>query len=302
MSPALFDSVSADIKANNYTFRANGQTVKFDGFLKIYPTKFEEKTLPNLENGDKLDLEKLDSLQHFTEPPARYNEASLIKILEKYGIGRPSTYAPTLTTIQDRHYVEKNEQKRFVPTEMGTIVNDVLVKNFPEIVDIDFTAKMEKELDEVADGKDTWQKTCRDFYNPFSKNLAEKYKNVEKENLDIKTDKVCPKCGSPLIEKLGRFGRFLACSKFPECKHTESIEEKGSNGVKIKCPKCKEGNIISRKTKRGKIFYGCSAYPKCDFALWDKPVDEFCPKCDSILVEKSKKIKCSNKECDFVKE
>jgi len=301
MSSAVFDSVSADINAKNYTFRATGQTLKFDGFLKIYPSKFEEAILPDLEKNDNLELKKLDSLQHFTEPPARYNEASLIKTLEKYGIGRPSTYAPTLATIQDRHYVEKNEQKRFVPTEMGTIVNDVLVKNFPEVVDIDFTAKMEKELDEVADGKDSWQKTCRDFYNPFSKNLAEKYKDVKKENLDIKTNKVCPKCGSPLIEKLGRFGRFYACSKFPECKYTESVDEK-KNDLGIKCPKCKEGDVVARKTKRGKFFYGCNKFPKCDFALWDKPINEFCEKCGSILVEKSKKIKCSNKECGYTRE
>lgn len=306
MVPAILDSVSADIGANNFTFRATGQTLKFDGFLKVYPTKLEEKILPALEKKDNLDLVKLDSVQHFTEPPARYNEASLIKTLEKYGVGRPSTYAPTLATIQDRHYIEKNEQKRFFPTEMGTIVNDVLVKNFPEVVDIDFTAKMEKELDEVADGKDSMQKTVRDFYNPFSKNLAEKYKAVENKNFDEKTDKICPKCGAPMIEKLGRFGRFYACSKFPECKHTESVVTSSSgevqnNTLKIKCPKCKEGDIIVRKTKRGKIFYGCSAYPKCDFALWDKPIDEFCPKCNSILVEKGKNIKCSSKECDYVK-
>lgn len=300
MASALFDSVAADIKAKSYTFRANGQTLKFDGFLKVYPTKFEEKDLPDLEKNDKLDFIKLDSLQHFTEPPARYNEASLIKTLEKFGIGRPSTYAPTLATIQDRNYVEKNEQKRFKPTEMGTIVNDVLVKNFPEIVDIDFTAKMEKELDEVADGKDTWQKTCKDFYTPFAKNLENKYKEVKKENFTEKTDKICPKCGSPIVEKMGRFGRFYACSKFPECKYTESIENKNAD-LGIKCPKCKEGDIIARKTKRGKIFYGCNRFPKCDFALWDKPVNEFCPKCDSILTEKGKKIKCSNKECDYVK-
>jgi DNA topoisomerase-1 len=301
MAPALFDSVSADIKANDFTFRANGQTLKFDGFLKVYPTKFEEKNLPILEENDNLELVDLNSLQHFTEPPARYTEASLIKTLEKYGIGRPSTYAPTLATIQDRNYVEKNEQKRFVPTEMGTIVNDVLVKNFPEIVDIDFTAKMEKELDEVAEGKDTWQKTCKDFYNPFAKNLEDKYEKVEKKDLLKETDKICPKCNSPMIERLGRFGRFYACSKFPECKHTESIEDK-NNDLGIKCPKCKEGDIVARKTKRGKIFYGCNKFPKCDFALWDKPVNEFCPKCDSILIQtKRKQIKCSNKECDFIK-
>jgi DNA topoisomerase-1 len=300
MAPAVFDSVSADIKAGNYAFRANGQTLKFEGFLKIYPSKFEEKDLPDLEENDKLDLVKLDSLQHFTEPPARYTEASLIKILEKYGIGRPSTYAPTLTTIQTRNYVEKNEQKRFMPTEIGTIVNDVLVKNFPEIVDIDFTAKMEKELDQVAEGKDTWQKTCGDFWKPFSKNLEEKYIKVQKSDLIQKTDKICPKCGSPIIERYGRFGKFYACSKFPDCKYTESMENKNKD-LGIKCPKCKEGDIVSRKTKRGKIFYGCNKFPKCDFALWDKPINEFCLKCDSILVEKGKKIICSNKDCDYKK-
>jgi len=298
MSSAVFDSVSADINAKNYTFRANGQTLKFDGFLKVYKTKFEETELPDLEKNDKLDLKKLDSVQHFTEPPARYTEAGLIKILEKNGIGRPSTYAPTLATIQTRNYVQKNEQKRFAPTEMGTIVNDVLVENFPEVVDIEFTAKMEKELDEVAEGKDTWQKTCKDFYTPFAKNLETKYKDVKKEKLIVETDKICPKCGAPVIERLGRFGRFYACSKFPECKHTESIENK-HNDLGIKCPKCKEGDIVIRKTKRGKIFYGCNKFPKCDYALWDKPVNEFCPKCDSMLVEKGKKIKCSNKECPY---
>jgi len=301
MAPAVFDSISADIKANNYTFRANGQTLKFDGFLKVYPTKFEEILLPDLEKSDNLDLLKLNTDQHFTEPPARYNEASLIKTLEKYGIGRPSTYAPIISTIQDRNYVSQNDQKRFVPSEMGIIVNDVLVKNFPEIVDIDFTAKMEKELDEVARGKDTWIKTCKDFYLPFEKNLEKKYKEVKKENLIEKTDKICPKCGSPIIERMGRFGRFYACSKFPECKYTESIEDKNKD-LGIKCPKCKEGDMVERKTKRGKIFYGCNRFPKCDFALWDKPVNDFCPKCDSILIQKNKKtIKCSNKECNYVK-
>jgi DNA topoisomerase-1 len=302
MAPAVFNSVSADIKAKNYTFRANGQTLKFDGFLKVYPTKFEETDLPNLEKADKLDFVKLDSLQHFTEPPARYNEASLIKTLEKYGIGRPSTYAPIISTIQDRNYVNKNEQKRFAPSEMGIIVNDVLVKNFSEIVDIDFTAKMEKELDEVAEGKETWGKTCKDFYSPFAKNLKEKYDEVVKTDLTQETDKICPKCGSAMIERMGRFGRFYACSKFPECKHTESKEDKNKD-LGIKCPKCKEGDIVARKTKRGKIFYGCNKFPKCDSAFWDKPLNEICPKCDSILVEKNKKIvKCSNKECDFSKE
>ncbi len=302
MAPAIFDSVSADIDAKNFTFRANGQLVKFDGFLKVYPTKFEESELPDLEKNDALDLLELTPLQHFTEPPARYTEASLVKTLEKYGIGRPSTYAPIISTIQDRNYVAENEQKRFFPSEMGIIVNDVLVKNFPEIVDINFTATMEKELDEVAEGKDTWETACKDFYTPFAKNLEERYKDVEKTDLIKKTDKICPKCGSPLIERLGRFGRFYACSKFPECKHTESVGG-DKDTLNISCPKCKEGKLTGKRTKKGKTFYGCNRFPKCDFALWDKPVNEFCPKCDSILIEKGKhKIKCSNKECDYQKE
>jgi DNA topoisomerase-1 len=311
MAPAVFDAVSADIKAKNYTFRANGQTLKFDGFLKIYPVKFEENDLPELEKNESLNLIKLNSLQHFTEPPARYNEASLIKALEKYGIGRPSTYAPTLATIQTRNYIAKNDQKRFCPTEMGILVNNVLMENFPEIVDIDFTAKMEKELDEVTEGEDTWQKTLKDFYAPFAKNLEKKYKEVSKKNNDIKTNKICPKCGSVVVEKLGRFGRFYACSNFPECKHTESIETKEAiemKGLNIECPECGQGQIVARKTKRGKTFYGCSNYPKCNFAIWDKPFTntqgkpEFCSKCHSILAQKNnKQIVCSSKECDFKK-
>ena len=296
MAPALFNSISATIKAKNYTFRANGQTLKFNGFLKVYQIKFEEKDLPDLEKNDQLNLIKLNHSQHFTEPPARYNEASLIKALEEHGVGRPSTYAPTLTTIQTRNYIEKNEQKRFFPTEMGIMINDVLVENFPEIVDIDFTAKLEKELDQIAEGKDTLVKTCRDFYIPFSKNLKEKYENVSKKKFaETPTDRKCPKCNSPLVEKMGRFGRFYSCSKFPECKHTEPIKD---NGIGIKCPKCKIGEIVSKRTKKGKIFYGCDQFPKCDFATWDKPINEFCLTCNSILVEtKRKQIKCSNKEC-----
>ena len=305
MAQASFNSISAEVEANSpagqYTFRANGQTLKFDGFLKVYQIKFEEKDLPNLEKNDQLNLIKLNHSQHFTEPPARYNEASLIKALEKHGIGRPSTYAPTITTIQTRNYIEKNEQKRFFPTEMGIMVNDVLVENFPEIVDIDFTAKLEKELDQIAEGKDTFIKTCKDFYTPFSKNLAEKYENFSKKKfVETPTDRTCPKCNAPLVEKMGRFGRFYSCSKFPECKHTEPLKD---NGIGIKCPKCKIGEIISRRTKKGKIFFGCDQFPKCDFATWDKPINEMCPECGSILIEtKRKQIKCSSKECSYKKD
>ncbi len=307
MAQAVFDATAIEINANQYTFGAHGQMLKFDGFLKVYPMKFEETELPELHQKEMLDLVNIHPTQHFTEPPARYNEASLIKALEKHGIGRPSTYAPTLSTIQDRHYIEKNDQRRFFPTEMGFLVNDILVTNFPQIVDIEFTAGMEKELDEIAEGKDTWQKTIKDFYVPFAKNLQEKYEDVPKENTDIKTDKVCPKCGKPMVEKLGRFGRFYACTGFPDCKYTESMVTVGSTSqptqaLNITCPKCGKGKMAVKKTRRGKIFYGCDQYPACDFATWDKPINEFCPTCKSILVETKKgQIKCSNKECDYKK-
>jgi len=300
MAQAKFDSTSVQIKAKNYGFKANGQILKFDGYIKVYQSKFEETELPDLNANDKLNLEELIPSQHFTQPPARYTEASLIKALEENGIGRPSTYAPIISTIQTRNYIEKDENKRFKPTEIGTVVNDILVQHFPVVVDINFTAKMENELDEIAEGKDNLVKTCRDFYGPFEKNLKEKYDEVEKGDITEKpTNKTCPKCNSPLIERLGRYGRFYACSKFPECKYTESLEK---NTIKVKCPKCKEGNLVEKRTKKRKIFYGCDRFPKCDFALWDKPVNGFCPKCNSILIEtKKKQIKCSNKDCDFVK-
>ena len=299
MAQAVFDSTSVDISAKNYVFRANGQILKFDGFLKIYPMKFEQTDLPLLEKDEILELIKLSPSQHSTEPPARYSEATLIKALEENGIGRPSTYAPILSIIQERNYIEKNEERRFKPTEIGTIVNDLLTKHFPEIVDIDFTAKLEKELDEIAEGKDTFVKTCKDFYTPFAKNLKEKYDNVSKEDTVIKTTKKCPKCGSPLIERLGRFGRFYACSKFPKCRYTEPLEK---NILGIKCPKCEKGEIVEKRTKSKKIFYGCNKWPECDFALWDKPLNEKCPECNSLLIEtKRKQIICSNKDCKFKK-
>lgn len=298
MSAAIFDSLRVEIQAStNYVFQANGSTLKFDGFLKIYPLKYEEKELPNLNEKEILDLIKLKPEQHFTQPPARYTEAGLIKELEANEIGRPSTYAPIISTIQDRNYVQKNEDKRFAPTEIGIMVDELLVNHFPEIVDIKFTAKMEKELDKIARGEEPWIQVLEKFYKPFAKNLETKYTEVEKKKVEAElTDKTCPKCGKPLAIKFGRFGKFLACTGFPDCRHTEPLESKIIK-TGIVCPKCEQGEIIGKKTKKGKLFYGCSKWPDCDFALWDKPTGEKCESCNSLMVEKNKKIKCSNKNC-----
>jgi DNA topoisomerase-1 len=299
MAQAIFDSTNADILAKNYTFRATGQILKFDGFLKVYPIKYEEKELPSLEVNEILELIKLIPSQHFTQPPPRYTEATLIQELEKNGIGRPSTYAPILSTIQERNYIEKDEKKRFKPTEIGIVVNDLLVNHFPEIVDVSFTAKLEEDLDEIAAGKEKWIKVLKEFYEPFEKNLKKKYQEISKKDLIEKTEKICPKCGSEMIIRLGKFGRFYACSKFPRCKYTEPLKKET---LGIKCPKCKKGEIVEKRTKKKKIFYGCSNWPKCDFALNERPTGEICPKCSSLLVEtKRKQIKCSNKECNYIK-
>ncbi|MFH1582228.1 MAG: type I DNA topoisomerase [bacterium] len=298
MAQAVFNTQTADIKAKNYGFRTMGQLLKFDGFLKVYPIKFEEKELPELKEGEKLKLKELNPNQHFTQPLPRYNEASLIKTLEENGIGRPSTYAPILSNIQDKNYIEKNEQRRFQPTEIGTVVNNMLVEHFPKIVDMGFTAEMESELDKIAQGEKKLLPVIEDFYDPFIDNLEEKYKLIEKKDItDTPTDKICPECKSPLIIKLGRYGKFYACSNFPKCKYTESLKE---NDLGIKCPGCKKGKIVLKRTKKRKVFYGCSTYPKCDYALWYKPTGKFCPRCNAMLIESGKKWeKCSNKECGY---
>lgn len=272
---AIFDSTHVEIEAideqktMNYGLCTNGSTLRFDGFLKVWQTKFEEKELPKLSVNEELTLIEIKPNQHFTEPPARYNEASLIKTLEKHGIGRPSTYAPTISVIQDRNYVIKNESKQFVPTEIGEAVNKLLVAHFPKIVDIDFTAKMEEELDEVAEGKIEWKKVIKDFYEPFIKNLEAKMDVVEKIKLtEEKIDEVCGLCGKPMIVKYGRFGKFLACSGFPECKNTKPYSDSIDLGP---CPKCKEGKVVMRRTKKRRMFYGCSVWPACDFISWKKP-------------------------------
>ncbi len=299
MSEATFDSSQINISAKNYIFRAFGQILKFDGFLKVYPIKLEENELPPLEKNEILKLKKLTPSQHFTQPPSRYSEASLIKTLEKEGIGRPSTYAPTLDTIQKRNYVKKDEKKRFQPTEIGILVNDILIKHFPKIVDIKFTAQMEENLDKIATGKEDWVKTLHNFYQPFEENLKQKYQEISKKDMKEKTEKTCPQCGSPLVIRLSRYGKFYGCSKFPKCKYKAPLPRPT---LGIKCPKCKKGEIVEKTTKKSKIFYACNRWPDCDFALWDKPNGETCPKCGSLLIiDKRGRIKCSNKECDSTK-
>lgn len=269
MMPVVFDATTAQITAKNYTFNAHGQVLKFDGFTKVYAIKSKEVTLPELKAEDALDLNELKPTQHFTEPPARFTESTLIKILEELGIGRPSTYAPTISTVQERNYVIKDEDKKLRPTEIGTIVNNLLVEHFANIVDLKFTADMEKNLDQVAEAETDWVSIIRDFYIPFKENLDKKDKEINKKDVtETASDEVCDKCQSPMVIKLGRFGKFLACSKYPECKNTKPLPgEDGKPGEarteesKEVCDKCGKPMVI----KHGRFgkFLACSGYPEC---------------------------------------
>jgi DNA topoisomerase I len=277
MPQAVFNATQIDIQGSGYTFRSNGNMMKFDGFLKIWEQKFSEKELPEVSEGEKLSVKEFVPGQHFTEPPPRYTEASLIKTLEEFEIGRPSTYAPIISVIQNRNYVTKQSGK-FFPTEMGNLVNKVLTENFPQIVDVGFTAKMEGELDEIAAGKEDWHKIIKEFYLPFEKNLSEKYEAVSKSDFitNTETDIKCEKCGKPMVIKFSRFGKFLACSGFPDCRNTKQLKSEPKK-IGMKCPKCIEGDIIERRVSRGrvkgKIFWGCSRYPDCDYASWTNPLN-----------------------------
>jgi len=281
MTPAVFDTVRVDIVAGQYVFRATGSHLKFPGFLTVWQRDDEEKTLPLLGVQEVLDLHRLTPEQHFTQPPPRFSEASLIKELEEEGIGRPSTYVPIISTIQDRGYVEQ-EQRRFVPTWLGETVNEVMNKHFPDIVDTGFTAEMERKLDDVEEGRQSWIEFLRSFYGDFKVTMdrAEAEMNrVQKPVEEI--DEVCPECGRNLIIRTGRFGRFISCSGFPECRYRRSVVNKTG----ALCPVC-QGDLVERKTKQKKrIFYGCNNYPTCNFALWEKPVPELCPDCGGLMVE-----------------
>lgn len=304
MASEVLDTVSVDITAGKGLFKASGNTVKFKGYTVVYEElkdedESEEGKLPALNENEKLNLVELKGEQHFTQPPARYTDYSLIKALEENGVGRPSTYAPTIATIIARNYVER-EQKKFKPTSLGEVTTKIMKEYFKSIVDVDFTAQMEKELDDINDGKTEWKQVIREFYGDFAKTLEKAEQDTTGKKIKIpdeETDVVCELCGRKMVIKTGRFGKFLACPGFPECKNTKKIVQE-TNGV---CPVC-GGKVIEKKSKRGRKFFGCNNYPECNFMTWDTPLDEKCPKCGSTLFKKgvrSPKIVCLKEGCGY---
>jgi DNA topoisomerase-1 len=349
-SQALIDSTKILFKAQgkkaSYTLLTHGSTIAFDGFLAVSGNSSLSDTppLPEIQENEMVDVREVKASEKETAPPPRYTEASLVKVLEDREIGRPSTYAPTISTLFDRGYVERDENKKLFPQEIGTLVSDLLSKHFQTIVDIDFTASLEKSLDEIAEGNKAWKPLVKDVYIPFHENLEKKSEEVKQEDISEKIGRNCPECGNDLILKHGRFGKFIACSEYPKCKYTEKSEEdktlekeyakdcskcgspmtvkrgrfgpflgcsnypecknieKIENSTGVKCPKCEKGEIVERKSKRGKVFYGCNEFPKCKTAYWSKPTGEKCPKCESLLVFGPKNTKqCSEKECLYNK-
>lgn len=327
MASAIFDTMAVDILADerrrtndegsssvlrpssNYLFRATGSILKFRGFLAVYREGKDEaddkddetnKVLPPLERDEPLDLLGIYPEQHFTQPPPRYTEATLIKALEEKGIGRPSTYAPILSTIQERGYIERLPDRRLKPTELGFLVNDLLVKHFPNEVDVGFTAQMEEQLDKIAEGEANWVQVLRDFYAPFKQTLDRATIEMPDVTLPVETtNEMCDKCGAPMVIKRGRFGKFLACSRFPECRNTRNLSASGgSTNTGVTCPKCKQGEIVEKRSKKGRVFYSCNRYPECEFALWDKPIKTPCPRCGGLMTLKGKNsVKCT--QCDY---
>ncbi|MEK8130243.1 type I DNA topoisomerase [Paenibacillus filicis] len=309
MSSAVLDTMTVDLAAGDTVFRAVGSKVKFYGFMKVYVESSDDavesgdeddRLLPPLAQGDVVKSKQIDPKQHFTQPPPRFTEARLVKALEEMGIGRPSTYAPTLETIQKRGYVAI-EEKKFIPTELGELVIQQMIEFFPEILDVEFTAHMEEGLDHIEEGKEDWVQVLSEFYESFEKRLEVAEEEMEKiEIQDEVSDEICEKCGSHFVYKMGRFGKFLACSGFPNCRNTKPIIK----DIGVACPTCHEGKIIERRSKKGRIFYGCDKYPECDFVSWDKPVGQPCPNCGAMLIEKRNKsgvfIQCVS--CDFKEE
>lgn len=306
MSHAVLDTMSVDLQNGKAIFRATGSKVKFPGFMKVYvegnddQVDEKDRILPDLQEGDEVFQKDIEPKQHFTQPPPRYTEARLVKTLEELGIGRPSTYSPTLDTIQKRGYVAL-DNKRFIPTELGEIVFELTMEFFQDIFDIEFTAKLEQSLDEIEEGNVAWIKIIEEFYQGFEEHLVKAEQEMEKVEIkDEPAGEDCEQCGNPMVFKMGRYGKFMACSNFPDCRNTKAIVK----DIGVKCPKCNEGNIIERKSKKRRIFYGCDRFPECDFISWDKPLPRSCPKCDKLLVEKKLKkgvqVQCS--ECDYKEE
>ena len=303
MAPAVLDTMRVDIEQNGVKFVANGSKIKFPGFTKVYiegkddGKEEKENILPDLKEGENVKSADIEPKQHFTQPPARFSEATLINTLEENGVGRPSTYAPTLETIQRRYYVKLNA-RRFEPTELGEIVNTLVSEFFPQIIDVNFTAEMEKDLDKIAISQEKWVDVVDRFYKPFAKELEVAEKEIEKVQLkDEPAGFDCELCGNPMLIKLGKYGKFYACSNFPECRNTKAIVKK----IGVTCPTCKKGDVIEKKTKKNRIFFGCDRYPECEFTSWDRPIGRDCPKCSNYLVQKKvrggQQILCS--ECDY---
>lgn len=300
MTATKFDNLQVEIENGDYTFKTTGSKLLFDGYQRVYKNSTDEdkdKILPALEKGELLEVVSLGGEQNFTQPPARYTEASLVKELEEKNIGRPSTYAPIVGTLSERKYVTR-EKKSLVPTELGFLVTGLMEEYFKEIVDANFTAAMEDKLDDVEIKDLEWKRVIRDFYGPFEKELEVADNAIEKVTVeDQPTGETCELCGKPMVLKMGRFGEFIACSGYPECKNTKPIVKT----IDVKCPKCGK-DIVARKSKKGKLFYGCSGYPDCDQSFWYKPVNKKCPKCGALLIEKKTKagnLACSNAECDY---
>ncbi len=305
MAPAVYETLSAEITDRRIGLRLYGEHKVFAGFTVLYEESTDETTdsvemnLPVLKEGQKIDIRKVHTDQHFTQPPSRYTEASLVRTLEENGIGRPSTYAPTITTIIGRGYVSR-EKKRLFPTELGIMVTEMMEKYFTRIVDTEFTANMEERLDEVEEGKLDWKQVLREFYPDFEATLSVAEKEIEKvEVKDDVSDVACDKCGAMMVYKMGKYGRFLACPNFPECRNTMPI----LNYINAPCPVCGK-RLLEKTSKKNRRFYGCEGYPECDFVSWDKPVEEKCPKCGHYMIEKKNNRGeilhlCTNESCRF---
>ena len=296
MSAAVYETSTTTFENNEVVYRGAHSNLLFNGFLAVLKEKEKVKLAPEFEVGEDAKVKEIKEEQHFTQPPARYSEAKLIAELEELGVGRPSTYATIVDTLQKRYYA-KLQNKVFTPTELGTLVSKITEQYFPDIINTKFTANLESQLDDIAEGKVGWEKTIYNFYSGFRKDVEKAESEMEKVEIKQEfTGESCPECSSPLVFKLGKFGKFIACSNFPDCRYTNTIQKK----VGVKCPKCKKHDILEKKSKKGKLFYGCEGFPTCDFVSWDKPINRNCPKCDNILFEGKKCVRCDH--CDYKEE